>query len=103
MEAAFGAIGVQTSFSTLVMALPNLSPSTISRLMVDNAAKIFNVKLPTIEVGSICNVTVFNKAQTWHYSLQNNNSKAHNSPLLNTNLHGKIVACINNNQVFINR
>jgi len=103
MEAAFGAIGVQTSFSALVMALPNLSPSTVSRLMVDNAAKIFNVKLPAIEVGSICNVTVFNTAQTWHYSVQNNNSKANNSPLLNTNLQGKIVACINNNQVFINR
>jgi dihydroorotase len=102
IDAAFGAIGVQTLFSTLVTAIPEITPSQIASVLVDNAAAIFNVNIPSIEVGNSCNITVFNTFNTWSYNALSNKSKALNSPLLNNDLKGKILACINNNQAFIN-
>lgn len=102
IEAAFGAIGIQTTLSALIMALPDMEPYKIANLMVDNAKQIFNLNIQEIEIGNACNIAVFSTKDSWHYSTQNNRSKAINSPLLNTSLSGKIVACIHNNQIFIN-
>ncbi|MFY8126967.1 MAG: dihydroorotase [Chitinophagaceae bacterium] len=101
IEAAFGSINIQTVFSTLITAMPNISASILANVLVENAASIFKLNLPAIEVGNPSNLTVFNTTDSWHYSAENNKSKSVNSPLLNSTLKGKIVACINNHQVFI--
>lgn len=99
IDASFGVIGVQTAYSSLITALPQLSAVQINNLMVSNAAKIFNINLPYIEVGNICNTTVFTTKKSYNYNLLNNKSKAINTPLMNTNLNGKVIATINGKNI----
>jgi len=97
--AAFGAIGLQTSFATATTALGD----TIDVEQYVNAFAVaprvaINKPVPVIAKGEKINATLFSLTEEWDYTLQNNRSKSTNSPLLGRRLKGKPVAVFNNNQ-----
>lgn len=90
-EAAWGSLGLQTCFNELVTALPEINEGVVAKLLSSNAASIFGLQKPSINVGQQANFTLFTKHETTNYSSTNNKSKSSNSALLNTNLQGKVL------------
>ena len=64
-----------------------------------NILKVDNIK---IEKGCKAELTIFDKENTWIYDKKSNFSKSKNSPLLNTELTGKVLAIINKDQIIKN-
>ena len=93
---------------TLQTMLPSLlkSSSTITiekwiTLLTEKPREILSIHIPRIEEKQAACLTVFNPSEKWHYDTTNNESLSANSPLLNTELVGKIKCVINNNQFSI--
>lgn len=97
-----GMIGLQTAFSTLMEALPDLSATQIQALLVGNATEIFQLKSTEIKVGSPANLTVFDPQRTQTFTKRSNLSKAQNSPYFDKKMKGAVVATIAGNQMHKN-
>ncbi|WP_316803754.1 dihydroorotase [Pedobacter nototheniae] len=98
--AHYGIIALQTVLPLLLKA--GLDPSLIAEKLAVNPRKLLNLNVPVIEEGAEANFTVFAADQKWLYTTTNNYSKSANSPLLGTELSGKVTLVYNNNQYQIN-
>jgi len=96
--AHYGIIALQTVLPLLLKA--GLDASTIAEKLAINPRKLLNLNVPFLEKGAKANFTIFNANEKWHYNATNNFSKSANSPLLNTELTGKVKLVYNNSQYF---
>lgn len=94
--AHYGIIALQTVLPLLLKA--GLDANLIAEKLSINPRKLLNLNVPVIEAGATANFTVFNPNEKWLYNAASNYSKSANSPLLNTELTGKVVLVCNNNQ-----
>jgi len=94
--AHYGIIALQTVLPLLLKA--GLEINLIAEKLAVNPRKLLNLTVPVIEEGAAANFTVFNTTEKWLYNAANNYSKSANSPLLNTELTGKVKLVYNNNQ-----
>ncbi|MGM9478549.1 dihydroorotase [Pedobacter sp. GSP4] len=94
--AHYGIIALQTVLPLLLKA--GLDAGLIAEKLAINPRKLLNLALPVIEEGAEANFTVFNPTQKWLYNAASNFSKSVNSPLLGTELTGKVTLVYNNNQ-----
>ncbi len=94
--AAYGIIALQTVLPLLIKA--GLEAAIITEKLAINPRKILGLTVPCIQQEADANFTIYNNTQVWNYNLANNLSKSANSPLLNTNLTGKVKLVYNNNQ-----
>lgn len=107
--AAFGMINLQTAFSLAVSSLGEVRWDTdlglveeLAEKLSANPKKILNVGDNTnIGVGSNANLTVFSTEENFIFTKENNRSISSNSSLFNMKLKGKVIATINNNQIFV--
>lgn len=91
-----GVTMLETAFSAIQMALENdLSTEEIINKIATNPRKILNLELPTIEINSVANLTIFAPNTVWKYS--KTYSKSNNSPFLGQELKGKVLGIVNNN------
>lgn len=98
--AHYGIIALQTVLPLLIKA--GLDATLIADKLAINPRKLLNLNVPVIEEGAEANFTVFAADQKWLYTTTNNYSKSANSPLLGTELTGKIKLVYNNNQYQVN-
>lgn len=98
--AHYGIIALQTVLPLLIKA--GLDATLIAEKLAINPRKLLNLNVPVIEEGADANFTVFAADQKWLYTTANNYSKSANSPLLGTELTGKVTLVYNNNQYQIN-
>nr|WP_199156943.1 dihydroorotase [Pedobacter sp. ASV2] len=98
--AHYGIIALQTVLPLLIKA--GLDATLIADKLAINPRKLLNLNIPVIEEGAEANFTVFAADQKWLYTTTNNYSKSANSPLLGTELTGKIKLVYNNNQYQVN-
>lgn len=98
--AHYGIIALQTVLPLLLKA--GLDVALIAEKLAINPRKLLNLAVPVIEEGSEANFTVFNIAEKWLYNSASNHSKSANSPLLGTELTGKVTLVYNNNQYWEN-
>ncbi|WP_316827712.1 dihydroorotase [Pedobacter miscanthi] len=97
--AHYGIIALQTVLPLVLKA--GLDTALISEKLAINPRKLLNLTVPVIEEGYKANFTVFNTTEKWLYNAASNHSKSANSPLLNTELTGKVNLVYNNNQYFL--
>lgn len=96
--AAFGNIGLQTTYATLEHTIPDLTPTQISNLFCGNARQIFGLPMVTITEGQAAELTIFNRTGTTTLTTQNNKSKSSNSAFMDMSMSGVVVATIHNNR-----
>ncbi|MGN7990634.1 dihydroorotase [Pedobacter sp. 22226] len=94
--AHYGMIALQTVLPLLLKA--GLDSALIAEKLAINPRKLLNLAVPVIEEGAKANFTVFNSTEKWLYNAASNLSKSANSPLLGTQLTGKVTLVYNNNQ-----
>ncbi|WP_293788846.1 dihydroorotase family protein [uncultured Pedobacter sp.] len=98
--AHYGIIALQTVLPLLLKA--GLDIALIAEKLAINPRKLLNLTVPVIEEGSKANFTVFDTTEKWLYHSASNYSKSANSPLLGTELTGKVKLVCNNNQYWEN-
>ena len=96
--AHYGIIALQTVLPLLLKA--GLDASLTAEKLAINPRKLLNLNIPVIEEGAVANFTVYNPNEKWLYNAANNYSKSANSPLLGTELTGKVTLVYNNQQLF---
>lgn len=93
--AEYGVTMLETAFSAIQMVLKNdLSQAEIIEKITTQPRQILNLELPTIETGSVANLTIFAPEMTWQYA--KTHSKSNNSPFLGQELKGKVLGIVNN-------
>jgi dihydroorotase len=91
--AAPGMTQLQTACSLLLMHAPkNYDVSNLVTHLSHHPRKILNKPLSTIEIGKSPDWILFDPTLQWEFTAQNNHSSANNSPVLNKNLQGKVMA-----------
>lgn len=98
--ASFGNTGLETMFpalNTLGISLDVL----IEKLCIA-PRKIFDLPIPTFEVGTEACITMFLPEQKFVYSAANARSQSLNNAFLNKELKGKVLGIINKNQLVLN-
>ncbi len=98
-NAAFGAIALQTLFSSLLEIENDVD--LITDKISNKARAILGINQNTIEVGSKADLTVFCPSEEWVFDQNSNQSKSKNSPFYNKKMKGSVVAIINNGKLAI--
>lgn len=98
--AHYGIIALQTVLPLLLKA--GLDIALIAEKLAINPRKLLNLTVPVIEEGAVANFTVVNTSEKWLYNAASNYSKSANSPLLGTELTGKVKLVYHNNQYWEN-
>lgn len=70
--------------------------------LTDRPRQLLGLGIPEINEGALANLTVFQPEARWTWNADSNQSKSSNSPLYGTELRGKVLAVINNKQMFTN-
>ena len=96
--AHYGIIALQTVLPLLLRA--GLDIGLIAEKLAINPRKLLNLAIPVIAEGEKANFTIINPTEKWLYNAKTNFSKSANSPLLGTELTGKVILVYNNNQFF---
>jgi dihydroorotase len=96
-----GMITLQTMLPSLLKSSSTITIEKWISLLTEKPREILSIHIPRIEEKQAACLTVFNPSEKWHYDTTNNESLSANSPLLNTELVGKIKCVINNNQFSI--
>lgn len=98
-----GMTGLQTAYSAVQTALPELSSSKIAELFSENARKIFNLPPASVITGEKAECTLFsNKAA---FILQENDikSKSANTAFINKELRGKVIGIFTKGNLVLNK
>ena len=100
--AAFGMVGLQTAFSSLIsLASKELPLDLLLEKLSNGPRKV--LKLPTIKIeeGEFAKLTLLDAHLKWQYNEESNISKSNNSPLFGQLLTGKSVGVINGEKLYI--
>ncbi len=97
-----GMMGLQTVYTSINTALPELSTEKLIDLLSNNARRIFNLPIPKIEVGAIAELTLFSREGTSTLTKENNKSKSVNSPLFDKLQKGKVIGVITKGKLLLN-
>lgn len=71
-------------------------------LLTDHPRKLLGLAIPEIKEGALANITIFHPSLTWTWDAKSNQSKSSNSPLFGNTLKGKVLAVVNNKQLYTN-
>lgn len=95
--AANGIIGLQTVLPLALRA--GLAPHQLVEKLAINPRKILGLPVPELSEGAEANLVLFDPEGTWAFDSRSNRSKSGNSPLLGTELTGKVTLVVNNRQI----
>ncbi|MDM1292887.1 dihydroorotase [Sphingobacterium sp. N143] len=95
-----GIIGLQTVLPLLVRA--GLTEEQIVNSLAVRPRQILALDVPSIEVGAMANLVLFDLTKAWTFDEKTNKSKSKNSPLFGQTLKGAVELVINNNQIIKN-
>lgn len=96
--ADFGIINLQTFSSQLAKLGSSVEWDDLILKVTDNPRKLLGMEIPTIEVDSKANLTLFDPDREWTFGAADNFSRAKNSPWLGQKLKGKAMGGVNNNR-----
>ncbi len=99
-HASFGNITLQTIYSSLNQ-VNEFDLPVFLKAVTDNARAILELENAAIEIGTSADLTVFNPSVKWIFSQDKVISNTTNSPFLDKELTGNIVAIINNGNLAI--
>lgn len=100
--AAHGAIGLETAFAALNSALhKNDLLDVIIQKLTAGPREVLNIPMPIIEKSTEAKLTLFDPSIEWTYSEKDVKSTSNNSPFLDSQFTGRVVATINKGKVYI--
>lgn len=95
-HADFGIINLQTFGANLVGLSNSVDWDVLLPKVTTNPRLLLGLEVPVIEPDVKANLTLFDPERTWVFDEKSNYSKARNSPWLDTEVKGKVVAVFNN-------
>lgn len=95
--ADFGAIGLETALS---ICLQVLSPEQLITILAYQNRKALKQTIPTIAVGEVANITLFDPELEWTVTESSLHSKSKNTPFLGKQLKGKVQLTMNRGKVW---
>ncbi|MTG97792.1 MULTISPECIES: dihydroorotase [Myroides] len=98
-KASFGTIGLESAFT----ALNTILPVDVIVEKLTKARAIFQLEKVSIKEGEKANLSLFTTEGEYTFTKKNILSKSHNSAFLNLQLKGKVIGCINNNNITLNK
>ena len=96
-----GMIGLQTVLPMLLQLSSTITIEKWISMLTDKPRAIFGLNNLSIQEKQEACLTIFSTDATWKYDAQSNKSKSSNSPYFDQTLQGKILAVINNKEVYI--
>lgn len=96
-----GMISLQTAFSVVQTAIPQLSEERLIELFALNPRRIFGLETAGVKPGVKAALSLFTRSADWKF--ENNHSKSANSPFLGKTLTGRPVGIINQDKLFLNQ
>ncbi len=100
-NAANGMNTIQTFYNLLLMLDGRIEWGKMIEVISSNPRRILGLPTVSIKENTEANFTLFSPSVSWNYNASSNYSRSKNSPLYNTQLKGKIIAVVNNNQVYV--
>jgi dihydroorotase len=100
-NASFGMIGLETCFALVNSHKGKLPLESIVQALAFNPRAILQVAQPEIEEGVLANITLFDPELEWTLEKKDIKSKSKNTPFINTKFTGKVIAVVNNKQVWV--
>jgi dihydroorotase len=99
-HAAFGAIGLETTFGAAMSALKDqLSEEQLVKKISVDPRKILGLNIPSVKKGERANLTLYFPKKEWKPTFSQLKSKSKNCPYIGQSLLGKAYAVINNGQL----
>ena len=99
-NASFGNISIQTVFSSLKNA-KEFNLDTVLKALTVNARNILGIENSPINENSVADLTVFDPNKKWVFKKSDVISSTTNSPFIDTELTGNVIAIINNGNLAI--
>lgn len=96
-----GMLGLQTMYSLINMH-SELSQLDIIHKIAINPRKILGLEIPSINKGSVADITLFSPAAEWVLEKKDIRSQSYNTPLLNKKLKGKPLGIIHHDSYSLN-
>lgn len=101
--APFGCIGTQIAFPLALTYLQDfLGLDGIVQSMAINPRTVLQTEVPIIKEGHTADITLFNPTEKWEFNKENNLSLSDNTPVMNTELTGKVIGTILKNKFHSN-
>jgi dihydroorotase len=98
--AAFGMIGLETSFA-LANTYSNLKLNDLIKKFTASSREILGLAIPKIKEKEKANLTLFLPNKEWKFEEKNILSKSKNTPFIGQKLKGKIIGTVNNGKIAI--
>ncbi len=102
VSAPFGIIGLETAWGLTgkhLIATKRLSiAQAVNRLCVA-PRRILGLNIPSIEVGAVANLTIFDDTTNWTFENRHIHSKSRNTPFVNSSMIGRAWAIYNKGQL----
>ncbi|AMM50512.1 dihydroorotase [Rufibacter sp. DG15C] len=93
-----GIVNIQTAFSIANQTLrPHLALSDIVHKLTVRPREVLMMEVPTLEEGSIANLTLFHPEREWSFTLATNASLSINSPFLGQSMKGSVYGTFHQN------
>ncbi|MEP7279710.1 MAG: dihydroorotase [Bacteroidota bacterium] len=97
-----GMTGLQTCYSVLKQALPELTEERWVELLSINPRRIFGLDQPVIKESGKANLTLFQPAAVYTFTRDKIKSRSYNSPFIGKSFTGKPAGIINGDKIFLN-
>ncbi|MDB5191356.1 MAG: dihydroorotase [Segetibacter sp.] len=97
--AAYGMIGLETSYAVINTLLPQLTSGQLNKLFSANARSIFSLPSYSIEENAIADLTIYDRNEEIEITKNSFKSKSSNSPFIGHKLRGKVIGIINKEKV----
>ncbi len=92
--AAFGAIGLETAYSLIRKALPDVPESFIVEKLSLGPRKLLRLAVPVFEEGATADYTLYRPEGSWRPVLEALRSKSRNTPFAEMELPGRVLGIV---------
>jgi len=99
----FGAIGLETTFLSLVTAIPDVGPEDVSRWLSDNPRKALGHSAISIAKGQPANLSLFSLSGETNYKRTHTNSQSRNTPYREKSFAGRVIGTVLGNQLYLRK
>ena len=97
-----GMIGLESCYSIINTLFPLLPVDHLIDVLCNNAKNIFKLTPNKIDVGSIADMTLFERESSFTFTKRYIKSKSSNTPFLNRELKGKVIGIIKKDTIYLN-
>lgn len=99
--AKFGMTGLETSYSVIKTALPDISEEQCVQLLSTNAGRIFGLEKESIRENVAADITLFQSAHTYTFTSRHIKSKSSNTAFTGRQLTGRPYGIINGDKTVL--